>query len=401
MRKIFLISILLHSAVLFALPSVCLFYQSDIRPDDLSTEYRKVVYDTMYAELKALNFKMVNYQDILDQKGYDSRNLSSEQAIEVAREANAEVAVTGILLIDTEFVTFSIKAFHVSTHRILFSRIYKQQTGLDFFASVENVAIETRELLEKEISLFPWDEQRDEKGIVQLKPTILPLGTPVKVRIYSPDEGIALRDDLGKLIGVIANGYSDIYATPGSTLRLHKEKGLAKDVEEFQITENTSELYLRRIMAANGDMLDIRYTTGQLLGLGMGYHMPLVDDWQYINFSEYIYIQPPNNLSNSMIVLHSDFSINIGSYACFEPSSMFRYYVQIGAGVIFTKPFSSTQVYMDTYLNLLSQRLELTLFDIHFFLGMDIKLPLEIGPYLLDSEAYVDSFPPLTIGVFL
>lgn len=398
MRRNVIVSIilLLTSNILTALPVIHLSYPMDIDGNSGNIEYQQLVYDTLYAELKGIGFTIPIKASIEDS------NLSSDQTIANARELGADVAVTGIITVDDNVVQFSVKAFHIDTYRLLFSRMYVREKGFSFFSAINDITIEIRELLEQDITLFPWDSQRDTQGVVQLKPTIVHLGEPEIVRFYSKNEGMLLKSIDGYNLGSIENGFIDLPFIPESSVIIVKEYNGFTDQEHFYISKETHEIHLRPVQFRPDVYFSFQYNIARLQGAGGSINIDLAENpekrgWHVWGVSDFIYTyqsyqwieDPATGYADFTSYLINDIQLFLGAYTLGLPSSPVRHYIGCGLGYIMGFNMD-TGGYKDTlYLTLLENRLEFNLWEQNLYIEYEANVKTGAG---------FNPFPPIGDG---
>ncbi len=226
-----------------------------------------------------------------------------------------------------------------------------------------------------------------------------------EIIVYSSDEGceIWLKDK--EKLGVVKDGKLILPYMPltvGSALLIEKKKeGCYSAEEELQLTQVKNEINLMPLERIFGSGLFFTWTTGQFIGLGVGYMGTINERYVYWGAENYLFIQV-NETEDMNPVIHDDIRGFILSKFRFAEGFPLTFSFSSGLGVIFSLlTIEDAPVYIDFYLNPLNFHLEYALSDYMLFLRVEYKIALGLGRNLLGSGmiAFAEGVPLFTLGV--
>lgn len=189
--------------------------------------------------------------------------------------------------------------------------------------------------------------------------------------------------------------------TPGETVSVRKVKrGYYEETEEVLIREGGSRIELAPMEPETRFAATVSYTTGQLMGLGVGVRAYIRPDWSFFAGETYGYVQSSNPGATGA-AYHQDFRLLFGRYLAFPRTSVFRFGAHTGVGTTFTF-FSSpdADTYRDTYLEVFSLWLEANLGGAGFYAGVASRWSVGRDNGLLEAGSIGPGFdgPFITLG---
>lgn len=189
--------------------------------------------------------------------------------------------------------------------------------------------------------------------------------------------------------------------TPGETVAVRKvRRGYYEETEEILIREGGAEIELSPMEPETRFAATVSYTSGQLMGLGVGVRAYLRPDWSFFAGETYGYVQS-SNPGGTSAAYHQDFRLLFGRYLAFPRTSVFRFGAHTGVGTTFTF-FSNpdTESYRDTYLEIFSLWIEANLGGAGFYAGVASRWSVGRDNGLLEAGTIDPGFegPFITIG---
>lgn len=226
-----------------------------------------------------------------------------------------------------------------------------------------------------------------------------------EVIVYSSDEGCEIWLKDREKLGTIKDGKLILPYMPltvGSTLLIQKKKqGCYSAEEELKLTQIKNEINLMPLERIFGSGLYFTWTSGQFVGLGVGYMWSINERFVYWGAENYFFLQV-NDTENMNPVIHDDIRGFILTKFRFSEGFPVTFSFSSGLGVILSLlSIDDAPVYMDLYLNPLNFHLEYALGDYMVFLRVEYKIAMGLGRNLLGSGliAFAEGVPLFTIGV--
>jgi hypothetical protein len=366
-------------------PIVCVIYMvQDLSPAGSTTgEYEQTITDAVNAAAGAQGYALVAlnaWQEAASAQSLDPARINAQTpALAVARAVGADVAVTGSFAVHGDQIYYSIECWDVAAGRLAAGIQQTTPLNLAFFTSLNQ---------ELTTDLFPS---------VQLERNESP-----RLVFTSPDQGmeVILGGDLD--IGQIANGqlsWPVAGLVPGTKVTVEKRKtGYHTDRQTVTLVTG-KDIPLAPLTPEHSTAYLLDATIGQLLGAGVTIRAYGIPDWFYISMGSYFWLQPPATFA-ARVAFHDDYSLGLGSYVLFPPSSWFRLGVSTGVGVIFTALSTpGFPVYSEFYIDVASIWIEVDLARTAFYFRQDFKYALGLGTNLLGTGWLIESGPLMTLGV--
>jgi hypothetical protein len=200
-------------------------------------------------------------------------------------------------------------------------------------------------------------------------------------------------------VGEISNGRLtlpfSLYPV-GTRLEVVGEKeGYHTRSEEIVLDGPRSEARLEPLWRETRRSVHLSWTTGQVLGLGVGYRHYLKPDLLFVAGETYMYFQPAAPADAGGLAFHDDLGVLVGRYLFSRYDARTRFALGAGLGVVLTKT-GSPGLFTDWYLDLVSANLEWNLRRYTIGLRSDAKATLGIGRNLLGADIMrMQSFGPL------
>jgi hypothetical protein len=376
--------------------AACLFPPVDLTGTEQSAPFGPIIDTSLRTNLQSLGLAILaeeSWRRILERDGYPIQSLSKGPvAVSVAREAGARVAVSGLYLLQEEQLVMNIKIYDSETGRIVAGTFSASRVGV----TLNNRINEAIDQLTPQLELFLQPAQEKPQDI---SPFVL------EVTLLSPDEGMEVSIAGVEAGGRIQDGRLTLPFIPypvGTKLLIRKTKAGYHEAEEtVALTQPRMEAALRPLVPQTRYTLNATWTTGQLLGLGIGMRYYLKPDYRFLGVENYSYLQRNPN-PGSVSVPHNDLGVSFGQYLFFRHDSPIRFGLATGLGLIVSTLSSPDPAwYTDFYLTLVSPWVEWNYRSWLVYLRADARYVLDVGPNLIGGDWFsIDRLgPPLTLGV--
>jgi len=226
-----------------------------------------------------------------------------------------------------------------------------------------------------------------------------------EIILYSKDEGAEIWLKGKEKLGTIKNGQLILPYMPltvGSTIEIEKKKkGSYDSTETLSLTGEKSEIRLLPMEKIYGSGLYFTWTTGQFVGLGVGYLGNVDERFVYWGVENYFFLQA-SKVHDMHPVIHDDIRGLLLVKFRFAEGFPFTISYSYGAGMIFSLlDAKNAPLYVDFYVNPANLHLEYAVNDYVFFLRIEYKIALGLGKNLLGSDliGIIDGLPLFTLGV--
>jgi hypothetical protein len=315
--------------------------------------------------------------------------LNGRIAAEAAERAGARMAVVSMVHLDGRQLSMDVKVLDSRSGRLVSAVYAVTLVGV----AVHNRVAEAVDRLTPQLESFISPEQQAE----DVAPFVL------EATLLSDLDGT--RVSLGGVepAGEVSGGRLTLPFAPypvGTRLELVMQKDGYHTASETIVLDRTrSEVRLRPLWRETRRSLYVSLTTGQLLGLGVGYRHYLEPDTLFVAGENYFYVQPARSDAGGVAV-HDDLAALVGRYLFWRYDAPFRFALAAGAGVILTKA-DVPGLFTDWYLDLLSVNLEWNKKEYTITLRGDAKATLGIGNNLLGADIMtMNRFgPQLTLSI--
>ncbi len=371
--------------------AACLFPTIVLSEGDESRRLSEIVNSALSQNLQQLQIS------VLDEKAWrealagapQESLLNGKIAAEVAARAGARMAVVSLVHLEGRQLSMDVKVLDSRSGRLVSGVYAVTLVGV----AVHNRVTEAVDRLTPQLESFISPEQQAE----DVAPFVL------EVTLLSGLDGTRVSLAGIEPVGEISGGRLTLpfAAYPvGTRLDLVEEKeGYHPARETVVLYKPRSEARLQPLWRETKRSVYLSFTTGQLLGLGVGYRHYLQPDTLFVAGENYFYLQPAQSDAGGMAV-HDDLGALIGRYLFSRHDAAFRFALAAGAGVIVTKA-GAPGLFADWYLDLLSVSLEWNKRDYMFALRGDAKATLGIGNNLLGADIMkMNRFgPQITVSV--
>ena len=375
--------------------AACLFPPLDLTGTEESAPFGPIIGTALRTNLESLDLVILTEEDckgILEREGQTVQALSQGPvAVSVAHEAGARLAVSGLYLLQEDQLVMSVKIYDSDTGRIVAGTFSANRVGV----TLNNRINETIAQLTPQLEQFlrpAEDKPRD------ISPFVL------EVILRSADEGMEVSLAGVEAGGRIQDGRLTLPFIPypvGTKLLIRKTKpGYHPAEETLTLGKPRTEAALRPLLRQTRYTLNVTWTTGQFLGLGVGMRYYLKPDYRFLGAENYFYLQRNPN-PGSISVLHNDLGFFFGQYLFFGHNSPFRCGLATGLGwIVSTVPTADPAWFTDMYLNLFSPWVEWNHKRWLAYLRVDARYALDLGRNLLGGNWFeVKGYgPPVTLG---
>ncbi len=355
--------------------------------------------ESLYTEFSDAGFEIVIGERIPDLSGTDAPGNVTSAALQAARSAQTDLAAFGFAGFPTGRVSVNVRVYDTRSGALVSAAEGFGRSDLAVFNVTRRVFQDLRPGLLRAVR-----RGLDGGDVIDVAGD-QPVSDPLL--LTSADEGmqVYLGDNLraGRITdGSVRLPYLPF--RPGDTVEVTKRKpGYYEDREDILVRSGGREIPLRPLEPETRFATTLTYTTGQLLGLGVGLRGYLRPDWSFAAAETYGYAQSTNP-GATPVAYHQDVRLLLGRYLVFPRTSVFRMGAQTGVGTTLTF-FSSpdAETYRDTYLELFALWVEVNFSDVAFFLSSAARWStgrenglLEKG--MLDAG---DVGPFLTVGTLV
>jgi TolB-like protein len=300
-------------------------------------------------------------------------------AIEAARERDADFVAIGFTGFPDGRVAVNTRVYDVDSRGLVAAASGFGRSDLAVFNITRRLFRDMRPGLESAVA------RRRGTGVVDVAGD-RPIADPLV--LSSPDEGMQVFLGSNVRVGRVTDGtvrLPYLPFEPGETVSVRKRKpGYYEETEEVLVREGGSEVALDPLKPETRFATTVTYTTGQLLGLGVGVRGYIRPDWSFIAAESYGYVQTTNP-GATPVAYHQDFRLIAGRYFVFPRTALFRFGAHTGAGRAYTF-FSSADAdtFRDTYIELFGLWIELNLPDVAFFASSAARWSLGTSQGLLE-----------------
>jgi hypothetical protein len=284
--------------------------------------------------------------------------------VEAAREAGADFAALGFSGFPSGRVTVNVRVYDSRSGGMVSAAAGFGRSDLAVFNLTRRLFQDLRPGLDRAVARGGDGNVVDVAGDRPVSDALV---------LSSPDEGMHVSLGENLRVGRITEGtvrLPYLPFRPGDTVEVRKRKsGHYEEREEVLVRSGRTAIPLSPMEPETRFATTVSYTTGQLLGLGVGVRGYLRPDWTFLAAETYGYAQSANP-GATPVAYHQDFRLLVGRYLAFPRKSLFRIGAQTGVGTTFTF-FSSpdAETYRDTYLELFALWLEVNFTDVAFFLS--------------------------------
>jgi len=360
----------------------CLFPTIDLSTTEEYGEYQSIITNQLRVELRNARFELIpreQWDPVREQQGVRMGKLyEGNVAVEVARQAGAEIAVVSFYSVDERQLVLEIKCYDVEQNALVTGVFKTARINL----SVYNVIGE---------------------AVAELIPGIRLIGPPPvnespvveKIALLSEDEGADIYLGNEGFVGRIENGQLQLPPIPfaiGSQITIEKRKdAYHPGVETIKLKEPEMLIELKPLRKKARTVTELNWTLGQLLGFGLAQRLYLNPDSFFLAGEHYLYVQ--HNFADSKPVFHHDLRVLVGGYLFTGPHATLRMNLTTGFGMIVTYYWLADQpMYADFYWNLVNFALELNFRKHMLYIRSEQKYALGVGPANILGREWISAF---------
>jgi hypothetical protein len=370
--------------------SVCVFPAVDLSATTENNQYQDILTEQLNVELKGAGYRVLPSEawgPIREKRGYGNEDLlSGEQAMTVAEEAKAQVALVSYYRVENRNVVLEIKCYDVQARAFAAGVLRTGRLSLSMYNLIA-------------------------RAVQDLLPQIRLIGQPFelpaqaeRITLLSPNEGAQILLAGTQPVGAIEGGSLVLPPIPfplGSAITVEKRlAGYHPSRESLLIREPVQAFRLRPLRRQARWATELNWTYGQVLGFGLAQRYYLKPDITFVSAEHYFYLQ--HNFQGGLPVFHHDLRALFGAYLFTGPDSVLRLALSTGAGLIvsyFSIPGQG--IFTDFYLNLINISLELNFPRFLVYVRPEGRFALGIGPNLLGQGwlSIAGGPSPITLGV--
>jgi hypothetical protein len=405
--RIFPVTLMLFAAAIgwcgdpaFAGRKAVIFPITDLSVKGADTERQDRLSAAVDAEFRAAGFRLLPGGEGGTGPAEQRERLDGPAAAAVARNAQADVAVSGSFTIENDQIVVVLSCYEAQTGALAAGFLKSWHYNLTFY---NNLRSEIEDMLARLNLPAPRGTEPE-------------TGEAVEITFTSRQEGMEVLLGGERSVGTIEKGKA---VMPSGALKigfpLLVEKRMPGYHTSWQSVRAGSEIALTPLARKTTVALEASWTAGEFLGGGGAARFYLLPDSLFLSAGLNVSFDPPV-LSNAGTVAHFDTQVSVGQYLIFPPDSPFRLGIGTGFGTIFTAAAAAgPSVYTDVFWDVASLWVEWNLPRVSLFLRSDLKYTLGIGTNLLgrgiltwkastsaSSGSPVSArFPPLTLGVVI
>jgi len=370
--------------------SVCVFPAVDLSATTENNQYQDILTEQLNTELKGSGYQVLTSEawgPIREKLGYGNVDLlSGEQAMTVAEEAKAQVALVSYYRVENRNVVLEIKCYDVQARAFVTGVLRTSRLSLSMYNLIA-------------------------RAVEELLPQIRLIGRPFelpaqaeRITLLSTNDGAEILLGGAQPVGAIENGSLVLPPIPfplGSAITVEKRlAGHHPSRESLLIREPVQSFKLRPLRRQTRWATELNWTYGQVLGFGLAQRYYLKPDITFVAGEHYFYLQ--HNFAGGLPVYHHDLRALFGAYVFAGPDSVLRLALSTGLGLIVSYfSFPGQGGFTDLYLNLINISLELNFPRFLVYVRPEARYALGIGPNLLGQGwlNVVGGPPPITMGV--
>jgi hypothetical protein len=362
----------------------CIVYTiQDLSPGSDTAEYQQSITDAVAAAASARGYTVLPgsaWKDAALSRSLDPDHIIKEApALEIARIAGAEIAITGFFSVENDEIYYSLQCWDAATNALIIGVQETTLFNLAFFSALG---------LTLTNDFFPAVQRAQKPG--------------PRLSFTSPDEGMEVLLSGDTSIGRITDGrvsWPIGTLSPGTKIMVEKRKKGYHAAQQTVTLRTDKDIPLTPLAKEHAAALELDMTFGQLLGLGLTTRGYAVPDWLFMYAGSYLWAQPPVVFAPRLIV-HNDFSVGLGGYLFLPPGAPIRMGISSGIGcTVSVMSVPNLPLYSDFYLNVASWWLEAGFPGTTLFFQQAFRYALGLGTNLLGQGWLTDLAPVITLGV--
>lgn len=355
----------------------------DLSPTEASQGYQSTITDAVRAAFSGQGYSMIveaAWSSLAESRHLDLTGaLPASDAVDVARAAGADLAVTGYYTIQNDQIHYALQCWDVGSGTLTSGIEETGPFNLAFFSAL-SIAMTDRLIA---------------------RVSIVGKATP-RVVFTSPNEGmqVLLAGELD--VGRVTDGkltFSLSSVTPGTKVVVHKVLAGYHAADQTVTLTTNKEIPLSPLVKEHKLGLELNLTSGQLLGVNATIRSYAVPDWFFITTGGAFWLQPPAQLT-ARVAVHKDLFMGLGGYLFLPPESPVRFGASTGVGLVTTfMSTASLPQYTDYYIDAVNVWLEAGFPGTTFFLREDLRYALGLGTNLLGQGWMSSGMSETTLGV--
>ena len=309
--------------------TAAVFTVANASPAGGGEEYRPVITEALSLETANAGFRLVpppRWEAARTGLGTGAADLSlGPVAVAVARAVDADVAATGLYRIDDGRAVVEIKFYDVEQGQLIAAIVRSGRAGLAVYNLVSDAMLEAAPVLTEWLETAELDESRPDSRVTMLN-------------LLSPDEGAEVLV-AGRQVTTIREGrgvVATVTADPDVEVETRKPGFHARAQRVSVSSSDPAGARLRPMAAETRWAAEALYTSGQLVGVGLGGRYYITPDRLFLSGDTYIYVQ--TGFSGDSPVFHDDLRFLAGRYLFLGPYSPVRVGFAAGFGGIITVP---------------------------------------------------------------
>ncbi len=296
----------------------------NLSPGGAEDQYRRILAEALNTEASNAGLRVVEAQ--LWEQARARLSIPAEdlvfgpKAVAVARAAGADLAITGSYRIEDNRIVLEVRLYDAKEDRLIASAVRSGRTGLAVAILVNDAVVDALSLMQPAAEPVP--------------PELAAVVHSLTLR--SADDGAEVLIG-GRPIATVTGGRAVVpTATGGLRLTLETRKpGFQPRSQKIRLAPEAGETALRPLWPETRWAAEAVYTTGQIVGLGLGVRYYPEPDTLFVSGDNYFYLQS-STAPEASPVFHDDIRLLAGRYLFLGPYSPFRVGLSAGFGAIVT-----------------------------------------------------------------
>ncbi len=297
---------------------------ANLSPGGAEEQYGRILAEALNVEASNAGLRVVEpalWEQARARLGIPAGDLVfGPKAVAVARALGADLAITGSYRIEDNRIVLEVRLYDAKDDRLIASAVRSGRTGLAVTILVNDAVVDALSLVEPAAGPVPPE-----------------LASRVHdLTLRSVDEGAEVLIG-GRPIATVAQGRAVLpTATGGLRLTVETRKpGFQPRSQKIRVAPGAGETALGPMWPETRWAAEAVYTTGQIVGLGLGVRYYLEPDRLFVSGDSYFYLQS-NFAPEASPVFHDDIRFLVGRYLFLGPYSPFRVGLAAGFGGIVT-----------------------------------------------------------------
>jgi hypothetical protein len=360
----------------------CLFPTIDLSTTEEYREYQAIISNQLQVELRSAGFEIIpreEWEPVREQQDVRVVELyEGSEALEVARQIDAEIAVVSFYSVEDQQLNLEIKCYDVQQSALVSAVFKTARINLSIYNVIDEAV---GELIPRIRLIGP--------------PPVIESPVVEKIALLSEDEGMEIYLGDEGYVGRITDGQLQLPPIPfaiGSQITIEKRKSTYHTgIETIKLKEPEMLVKLKPLRKKARTATELNWTLGQFMGFGLAQRLYLNPDSFFLAGEHYFYVQ--HNFSDSKPVFHHDLRLLVGGYLFTGPHATFRMNLTTGFGMIATYFWLAGQpMYADFYWNLVNFAFELNFRRYLFYIRSEQKYALGWGPANILGRQWISAF---------